>query len=150
VTSSGSPSPCKLHLAPLSIKLQLTDHSKEPLKELKGATVAVHATYYLQTLLSKPPSSEPLLSAIGGTPLALKQHIENDLKQWEEHGIHPKFFFDGQAVVGRPEMAMREAKETLIKNEAAWAPYYNHKAEEAVVGFGKTGMRFLLLGQVSS
>lgn len=52
----------------------------------------------------------------------------------------PLFFFDGQSIVGKEELALRGAVEAVTKNNAAWEPYLNNQAAEAVKAFGKSGM----------
>ncbi|KFY38709.1 hypothetical protein V494_04251 [Pseudogymnoascus sp. VKM F-4513 (FW-928)] len=111
----------------------------QPIAEYKDAPIAVHASYYLQKFLDTPPSAEPLLSAIGGFPLAIRIHINADLDQWQNHGITPRFYFDGQATVGSEEVAMKDAKVSMEKSNAAWQPYYQNQPTEAVIAFGKTG-----------
>ncbi|KFY28094.1 hypothetical protein V493_03100 [Pseudogymnoascus sp. VKM F-4281 (FW-2241)] len=111
----------------------------QPIAEYRDAPIAVHASYYLQKFLDTPPSAEPLLSAIGGFPLAIRIHINADLDQWQKHGITPRFYFDGQATVGSEEVAMKDAKVSMEKSNAAWQPYYQNQPTEAVIAFGKTG-----------
>ncbi|OBT59111.1 hypothetical protein VE04_01007 [Pseudogymnoascus sp. 24MN13] len=111
----------------------------QPIAEYRDAPIAVHASYYLQKFLDTPPSAEPLLSAIGGFPLAIRIHINADLDQWQKHGITPRFYFDGQATVGLEEVAMKDAKSSMEKSNAAWQPYYQNQPTEAVIAFGKTG-----------
>ncbi|KFY66921.1 hypothetical protein V496_01859 [Pseudogymnoascus sp. VKM F-4515 (FW-2607)] len=111
----------------------------QPIAEYRDAPIAVHASYYLQKFLDTPPSAEPLLSAIGGYPLAIRIHINADLDQWQKHGITPRFYFDGQATVGSEEVAMKDAKVSMEKSNAAWQPYYQNQPTEAVIAFGKTG-----------
>lgn len=108
--------------------------------DLKGAVIGVEATSYLQHLIDDQPAHEPLLAALGGDPIALKYHIENELDKWNENGMRPFFVFDGQSVVGRDEMALKNARAALAKTQKAWELYGKHQAEEAVKVFGSSGM----------
>jgi hypothetical protein len=119
--------------------MKLIGYSSHSISEYKDAPIAVHASYYLQKFLDTPPSAEPLLSAIGGFPLAIRAHINADLDQWQKHGITPRFYFDGQANVDFEELAMSDAKAAMGKIDAAWQPYYKSQPTEAVIAFGKTG-----------
>lgn len=62
----------------------------------------------------------------------------------------PRFYFDGQATVGFEELAMREAKVSMDKSNAAWQPYYQNQPTEAVIAFGKTGTKAARYGDLSN
>ena len=143
-TRTSSPRTCEQPFNPSLIRANWS--SSHPISEYRDAPIAVHASYYLQKFLDTPPSAEPLLSAIGGFPLAIRIHINADLDQWQKHGITPRFYFDGQATVGSEEVAMKDAKVSMEKSNAAWQPYYQNQPTEAVIAFGKTGMQFNILG----
>lgn len=51
--------------------------------------------HYLKTLLNAPATKEPLVAALGGQPLALISHIENDLRALERARIKPVFVLTG-------------------------------------------------------
>jgi hypothetical protein len=109
------------------------------LDDLKGYVIAIEAIWYFQNLLDTPPSKEPLLSALGGLPLALKSHIEADLDQWERAGLIPYFIFDGLSIIGEEEMSIRTAKESGDRILEAWRLYCNNQATDAVSAFGNSG-----------
>lgn len=90
-------------------------------------------------MLDDTPTNEPLLAALGGDPIALKAHIESDLDRWKENKIRPLFVFDGQSVVGKDEMALRQARVALTKTQKAWDMYSKNQPEEAVRAFGAAG-----------
>lgn len=108
------------------------------LAEFKGATVAIHAEDYLQTLLTSSATREPLLPALGGLPFGLEKHVDNDLKNFEDAGIKPFFFFDGldSAYRERHTISRESQKAVGILNEA-WRLYDNGEGDEAVKNFGK-------------
>ncbi|PWN53396.1 hypothetical protein IE53DRAFT_324877 [Violaceomyces palustris] len=66
-----------------------------PLSALKDTRLGIDVTYYLRQLLSSPASSEPLVAALGGQPLALISHIEHDLRALEKARVKPVFVLNG-------------------------------------------------------
>lgn len=109
-----------------------------PLSDLVNAKIGVEATAYLSNLL-KGTADEPLLAALGGHPMALKIHIENDLDKWKEHEMEPLFVFEGQSIVGKKEMTMRSLKSAISETEQAWALYNDGNPTDAVAAFRKAG-----------
>ncbi|KAJ8069399.1 hypothetical protein OCU04_003054 [Sclerotinia nivalis] len=109
-----------------------------PLSDLVNAKIGVEATAYLSNLL-KGTADEPLLAALGGHPMALKIHIENDLDKWKEHEMEPLFVFEGQSIVGKKEMTMRSLKSAISETEQAWALYNEGNPTDAVAAFRKAG-----------
>lgn len=110
-----------------------------PFSELKDAVIGVEATSYLQHMIDDQPSHEPLLAALGGDPIALKHHIENELDKWSSNQMRPVFVFDGQSVVGKDEMSLKNARAALAKTQKAWDLYSNNRPEDAVKTFGASG-----------
>ncbi len=111
-----------------------------PFSDMKDAVIGVEATAYLQHMIDDQPAHEPLLAALGGDPIALKYHIENELDKWKANSLRPLFVFDGQSVVGKDEMALRNARAALSKTQKAWELYSNNHPEDAVKTFGASGM----------
>ncbi|PWY97699.1 hypothetical protein BCV70DRAFT_202642 [Testicularia cyperi] len=66
-----------------------------PLSALKDTRLGIDVTYYLKQLLTSPSTSEPLVAALGGAPLALISHIESDLRALEKARIKPVFVLNG-------------------------------------------------------
>jgi len=110
-----------------------------PFADMKDAVVGVEATSYLQHMIDDPPSHEPLLGALGGDPIGLKQHIKDELKKWSDNNMTPLFVFDGQSVVGKDEVTLAAAKNALAKTQRAWDLYAENHPEEAVKAFGASG-----------
>lgn len=110
-------------------------------EEIKGFTIAVEATWYLQHMLEE--DSEPLLSALGGLPYGLKAEIEGDLDSWKKHGLTPMFVFDGLYIIGQEDMALRISKNASRRSDKAWESYRDAKSEQqlkdAVKSFGELG-----------
>lgn len=101
--------------------------------------IAVEASYYLRSLIEHPTTNEPLLSALGGFPLALKKHIESTLAQWREADLEPLFVFEGISTKDRAEEELNAAKEAIKKTDVAWKLYTENKATQAVAAFGTSG-----------
>lgn len=120
--------------------LVLIPHSNESLDNFKGKLIIVEASYYLQRFLDTPPYSEPLLSALGGSPLALRTHIEADLDKWARTGITPFFVFEGQSIVGKEEKALNDEKVAMAEVQRAWSLYTENEADRAVATFGASGI----------
>lgn len=99
--------------------------------------IAVEASHYLQQLIDQP--YEPLLSALGGFPLALKKHIENNLAQWKKADLSPIFVFEGISTKNRAEEELSAAKEAIKKTDEAWRLYTELKPNQAVSAFGRSG-----------
>ena len=109
------------------------------LADLENAVIGVEASHYLQTLIDRPPTHEPLLAALGGYPMTFKSHIENELKHWRDNKMKPLFVFDGQTNVGRDEISLRKAKAALSQTQRAWDLYADNQPDEAVKAFGSSG-----------
>jgi hypothetical protein len=90
-------------------------------------------------MIDEAPAHEPLLAALGGTPIALPQHIEEELDRWTQNGISPLFVFDGQSVVGKDSVALRSARAALGKTQNAWDLYADNHPSDAVKTFGSSG-----------
>ncbi|POS87560.1 hypothetical protein EPUL_000916 [Erysiphe pulchra] len=110
-----------------------------PLSELKNAVIGVEATSYLQNMIDSGPAHEPLLAALGGDPIGLKYHLEIELDKWSENNILPLFVFDGQSIVGKDEMTLRNSQAALLKTQLAWNMYGDHQPNQAVKTFGSSG-----------
>ncbi|KAI4192530.1 MAG: hypothetical protein LQ346_004272, partial [Caloplaca aetnensis] len=61
-----------------------------PISALSDSTIGVDAAYYLEG-----HAKEPLLSALGGFPLALESSIIREISDWQAVGITLHFVFNG-------------------------------------------------------
>ena len=109
-----------------------------PLSTLADAVIGIEAAYYLQRLLSTPPSKEPLLSALGGFPFALKSHIESELESMRSAGMTPIFVFGGLELGGR-DPSLHDQTAATRANTQAWELYDQHQPVRAVETFGDSG-----------
>ncbi|KAG6831785.1 hypothetical protein H0H87_003910 [Tephrocybe sp. NHM501043] len=103
-----------------------------PLSVLSDSRLGIDASYYLQQLIDKPPSREPLLAATGGLPLALTQRIESDLRALEKLRIKPVFVFPGLIPNKRwKQNNYQEHTDACRDRNAAWAKYENGEEDAA-------------------
>jgi XPG N-terminal domain len=109
-----------------------------PLSALKDAVLGIEAAHYLNRLLTTPPSREPLLSALGGFPFALKTYIENDLEILKRNGIVPLFVFSGMDLA-KKDKPFSHLNDSALANTRAWELYDQHQAIQAVETFGNSG-----------
>ncbi|KAH8725802.1 PIN domain-like protein [Phaeosphaeriaceae sp. PMI808] len=108
------------------------------LQELSGCRVGIEAADYLATrIFSHPRAREPLVPALGGLPLGLQQHIEDDLEAFRREGIEPRFVFSGLDIT-RQDDPFRHKQDQATVNANAWKLYDNHEAEASVVRFGES------------
>lgn len=106
--------------------------------DLEGSTIGIEAAFYLHRLLSLPPAKEPLLSALGGYPFALRAHIENEIEILRGLQITPLFVFNGLDV-GKKDRPFKASDDAARLNAEAWDLYHQHLAEKAVDTFGNSG-----------
>ena len=108
-----------------------------PLLSLKGAVVGVEASHFLDRFLS--PSQEPLLSAVGGCPLGLRNLIESELAALAEADITPVFVFNGLDVATRLD-PFAAAATAVRGNVDGFEVYQKNQAAQARRLFGASGM----------
>lgn len=107
-------------------------------KTLKNASVAIEADHYLSRLMSVPPTKEPLLSAIGGLPFALRNTVASHLQILRDEGIKVFFVFNGMDGY-RQDDVMEDAEKNRETHQNAWNMYEHQQPQEAVNTFGKSG-----------
>lgn len=108
------------------------------LQELSGCRVGIEAADYLANrILNHPRAKEPLVPALGGLPLALQQHIEEDLDAFKAAGIEPRFVFSGLDITKQDD-PFRQKQEEAAVNANAWNLYDSHQAEASVAKFGES------------
>lgn len=100
-------------------------------------------------MIDEPPAHEPLLAALGGTPIALRHNIELDLDKWAQNNMTPLFVFDGQSTLGKESMALRNAKVALDRTLAAWELYAANHPNDAVKAFGSSGATNLSTSRIN-
>ncbi|KAF2649271.1 PIN domain-like protein [Lophiostoma macrostomum CBS 122681] len=108
------------------------------LNELRGTRVAIEAAHYLKTRILNPPEGpEPLVPALGGLPLGLTRHVNDDLARFASFQIEPLFVFSGLDLA-RPDNPFRGREEGALVNANAWSMYDNHEAQQSVMRFGES------------
>jgi hypothetical protein len=108
------------------------------LQELSGCRIGIEAADYLNhRILNHPRAKEPLVPALGGLPLAWKQHIEDDLNTFASLQIEPWFVFSGLDIT-KQDNPFRQKQEQAVVNATAWNLYDSHQAESSVAKFGES------------
>ena len=108
------------------------------LQELHNNTIGIEAAHYIETRILYPDQgNEPLVPALGGLPLGLKERVDADLGRFRAYKIEPIFVFSGLDLT-RPEDPFRQRKDGAIRNANAWNLYAAHDAQQSVVEFGRS------------
>lgn len=107
-----------------------------PLAALKDSVIGIDATYYLEHLLA--PSREPLLSALGGYPLALESTIAGELEDMQAAGFKPHFVFNGLDF-GIKDEPFKASISSALANAEAFEIYEKDRANEAINVFRTSG-----------
>ena len=108
------------------------------LQELSGCRVGIEAAHYLpHRILSHPREREPLVPALGGLPLGMKQYIEEDLNTFESLQIEPWFVFSGLDIT-KPDDPFQQKQREASVNTTAWSLYDSNQAEASVAKFGES------------
>jgi len=107
------------------------DHS---LSDIEDCAIAIDATYWLIQLLDDEGAEEPLLPALGGLA-NIETQIGLQLQHFEDNKIIPLFVFDGQALVGQDEVALKRSTATHKATDEAWTLYAKGLPVEAVDTF---------------
>lgn len=112
---------------------------EDSLSLLRDTRLGIDLSYYLRRLLSSPTTAEPLVLAVGGQPLALLSHIENDLRVLEQNKIKPVFVLHGlsPAKCTRP-FSYEDRRPTLRRR--AWEAYENGDVDETSRLFTAAGI----------
>lgn len=104
-----------------------------PISTLRDSVIGIDAAYYLEG-----PAKEPLVSALGGSPLALETSIVRELKDWEAVGIRPHFVFDGLDD-GINDNPFGPSVVSARSNATAFETYDSDEAEQAIELFRTSG-----------
>ena len=110
-----------------------------PLSCLSGSVIGVDAIYYLETLLAA--HKEPLLSALGGFPLALENTVKKELDDIQSSGLKLHFVFNGLDF-GIKDDPFRPSIKAAQANAQAFETYESDRAQEAIEIFRTSGMMF--------
>ena len=107
-----------------------------PITSLKDSVIGIDATHYLERLLV--PSIEPLLSALGGYPLALESTIVKELDVLKAAGVKAHFVFSGLDY-GIKDDPFKPSIISALANAQAFQIYENDMANEAINVFRTSG-----------
>jgi len=105
------------------------------LSDLRGATIGIDASFYLSFLLSS--YDEPLLTVLGGLPLAFRHHISIHLEFLRQNEITPIFVFNGLDI-GRKHTPFKTSDETTKSISEGWDLYVKGLGQDAVKKFGQS------------
>ena len=114
----------------------------DKLSMLKGSRIGIDGPHWLRRLLSKEKDkgqSEPLVMAMGGIPLGLKQAIEKELQGFKEAGITPYFVFNGLSTVRKDKPFSAPDKRPELRAEA-WGLYQKEQVEAATAKWREQSM----------
>lgn len=109
-----------------------------PLSVLKDSVIGVDATYYLDLRLNEN-KEEPLKSALGGVPFALRAAIEDDIQAAKDAGVTLIFVFDGLQFVNKPPPSSSSTA-SKSAHEEGWRHYLAGDATSPVTDFGRASM----------
>ena len=106
-----------------------------PLELLKGSVIGIDAASFAKKFLT-----EPLLTALGGSPIALDA-LTNTLKQLRASGLELHFVFNGLSF-RRPADPFSLSQWTSAKNAQAFTAYEEESTERAGLTFQELGALF--------
>ena len=118
------------------------------LSVLKGASIGVDASHYLDQHLNHHATKEPLLIALGGFPFALKANIEKELQALKAAGITCVFVFNGLDF-GKREPDFSAQAESSRALEQAWEFYDQQQADQVVDAFSSAGAENIISSSVT-
>ncbi|KAI8374335.1 PIN domain-like protein [Radiomyces spectabilis] len=102
--------------------------------QLKDTRLGIEGNYWLRKVLAK----EPAVTAMGGTPLGLRQSIEKELEYYKTHHIQPVFVFPGLSILRKSKPFSTE--DTRPGHRAAgWDFYDKGKPDMALANWGSSG-----------
>ena len=104
-----------------------------PLEVLKGSVIGVDAAYFSKKFLT-----EPLLTALGGSPIALEV-LTSAVRDLKDTGIELHFVFNGLSFK-RPSDPFSLSNWTSKQNAEAFAAYEDETPERARHTFQELGL----------
>jgi Temperature dependent protein affecting M2 dsRNA replication len=109
-----------------------------PLSTIKDARLGIDLALYLRSLLSSPETSEPYVGALGGSPLALISHIENDLHVLDKAKVKPVFVLGGILPSRRGKPILADDPRT-DQRRLAWECYERGDVDGTIRHLGRSG-----------
>ncbi|KAL8768917.1 MAG: hypothetical protein Q9209_004972 [Squamulea sp. 1 TL-2023] len=103
------------------------------ISSLNDAVIGVDATYYLEG-----STKEPLVSALGGFPLALESNIVRELKDLQTAGLRLHFVFNGLDY-GIEDDPFGPSLAAANNNAVAFETYESNQAAHAIQVFRSSG-----------
>lgn len=106
------------------------------LSSLQGSVVGIDATYYLENT-----AKEPLVSALGGFPLALESSVVRELKDLQSIGLRLHFVFSALDH-GLDDDPFGPSLAAANNNALAFETYENYQPVQAIQVFRNSGIHF--------
>ncbi|KAL8735967.1 MAG: hypothetical protein Q9166_000529 [cf. Caloplaca sp. 2 TL-2023] len=104
-----------------------------PISSLSDSVIGIDAAYYLTG-----PAKEPLVSAIGGFPLALETTLLRELNDLQAVGLRPHFVFNGLDY-GTDDDPFGPSLASAASNAVAFETYEAENAVQAIQVFKTSG-----------
>ncbi|KAL8929122.1 MAG: hypothetical protein Q9172_000665 [Xanthocarpia lactea] len=105
----------------------------QQISSLNDSVVGIDATYYLEN-----SAKEPLVTALGGFPLALESSIVRELKDLQSIGLRPHFVFNGLDH-GIDDDPFGPSLASATNNAVAFETYESNQAAQAIQVFRSSG-----------
>ncbi|KAL8914238.1 MAG: hypothetical protein Q9171_001109 [Xanthocarpia ochracea] len=105
----------------------------QQISSLNDSVVGIDATYYLEN-----SAKEPLVTALGGFPLALESGIVRELKDLQTIGLRPHFVFNGLDH-GIDDDPFGPSLASATNNAVAFETYESNQAAQAIQVFRSSG-----------
>ena len=105
----------------------------QQISSLNDSVVGIDATYYLEN-----SGKEPLVTALGGFPLALESGIVRELKDLQSIGLRPHFVFNGLDH-GINDDPFGPSLASATNNAVAFETYESNQAAQAIQVFRSSG-----------
>lgn len=94
-----------------------------PISTLKDSRLGIDLNLYLQRLLNAPQTAEPYVTALGGSPLSLISHLENDLRALDKAKIKPVFILGGIETGSKYRPNQEGVDQRANERKLAWECY---------------------------
>ncbi|KAG0166946.1 hypothetical protein DFQ30_006536, partial [Apophysomyces sp. BC1015] len=102
--------------------------------QLKDVRLGIEGNYWLRKVLAK----EPVVVAMGGTPLNLRQSIEREIMAFKANHIQPIFVFPGLSITRKDKPFSSEDSRPSYR-ATGWDLYEKGKLEMALGNWGNSG-----------
>ncbi|ORY95730.1 PIN domain-like protein [Syncephalastrum racemosum] len=102
--------------------------------QLKDTRLGIEGNYWLRKILAK----EPAVSAMGGSPLKLREAIEAEIKSFKTHNIQPIFVFPGLSILRKDKPFSNEDRRPSVR-ATGWEYYEKNRVDVALGSWSNSG-----------